>query len=167
MFTGDPSGDWLFRALHRAGFANQPTSTARDDGLVLRDCYVTAAVRCAPPQNRPTRAEFDRCQPFLERELRLLPRLRVVVALGQLAFDAFVRTWRQIGHAVPVPKPRFRHGLSEDLPPVVLLASYHPSQRNTATGLLTEAMFDTVFRKARATLATVPDAAKDSGDGDR
>ncbi len=154
MFTGDRSGDWLFRALHRAGFASRATSTSRDDGLVLRDCRVTAAVRCAPPGNRPTRREFARCQPFLEREIKILePRLRVAVLLGGVATDAFLRAWRATGHEVPRPRPRFRHGGSWDLPPITLVASYHPSQRNTQTGTLTEAMFDAVFREARRVLA--------------
>ncbi len=156
MFTGDRSGDWLFRALHRAGFANRPVSVSRDDGLTLRDCYITAAVRCAPPENRPTRPEFARCQPYLERELELLPRLRVVVALGRSGFEAFVRAWSRTGHMRPERKPVFHHGAAWALSPITLLASYHPSQRNTSTGLLSEAMFDRVFRCARA-LVDSPD----------
>lgn len=156
MFTGDRSGDWLFRALHRAGFASQPTSVARDDGLALTDCYVTAAVRCAPPGNRPVPGEFARCRPYLVRELALLPRLRAVVALGGSAMDAFLRAWSDLGHALPRPKPAFRHGATVELPPVTLLLSYHPSQRNTSTGRLTEAMFDEVFRDARSVLSRTP-----------
>jgi len=152
IFTGDRSGEWLFRALHRAGFANQPVAIARDDGLVLRDCFITAAVRCAPPDNRPSRAEFARCQPFLERELLLLTDLKVVLALGESAMAAFLRVWREIGREVPRPRPKFRHGGSWELPPVTLLTSYHPSQRNTSTGLLRERMFDAVFRRAREIL---------------
>jgi uracil-DNA glycosylase family 4 len=152
VFTGDRSGDWLFRSLHRTGFANQATSVSRDDGLELRDCYIAAAVRCAPPGNRPTPAEFRKCQPFLERESALLPTLLVVVALGAVAMDVFLRTWRATDHKVPVPKPRFRHGGIWSLPPVSLIASYHPSQRNTQTGLLTESMLDRVFWNARRLL---------------
>jgi len=153
IFTGDRSGDWLFRALHRAGFANQPNSVSREDGLALRDCYITAAVRCAPPENRPTPAEFDRCRPYLEREFRLLWSARVVVVLGRSAHEAFLRTWRSLGHPLPSPKSEFRHGKAVDLGLVTLVMSYHPSQRNTSTGLLTESMFDGVFRTARRHLA--------------
>ncbi len=152
MFTGDRSGDWLYRALYRAGFANRPTAMSRDDGLVLRDAFITAAVRCAPPENRPTRAEFARCQRFLERELARIPRLRVVVVLGASSMDAFLRAWRAIGREVPSPRPGFRHGGEYALPPVTLIASYHPSQRNTSTKLLTEAMLDRIFRRARGLL---------------
>src|SRR5438094_10223680 len=152
VFTGDRSGEWLFRALHRNGFANQAASVSKSDGLRLRDCYIAAAVRCAPPGNRPTPAEFRNCQPYLEREVRLLSALRVVVPLGAVAMNAFLRTWRAIGHDVPVPKPRFGHGVTVSLPPIELVASYHPSQRNTQTGLLTETMFDEVFREARRLL---------------
>ena len=147
-FTGDRSGEWLYRALYGAGFSNQPTSVSKDDGLILRDCYIAAAVRCAPPQNKPTRIEFARCQPYLEREVMLLQNLRVVVALGAVAMDAFLRTWRAIGHEVPSPVPNFRHGGTWQLAPLTLLASYHPSQRNTQTGRLTQAMFDRVFESA-------------------
>lgn len=152
VFTGDRSGDWLFRALHRAGFANQPTSRSRDDGLRLTDAYIAAAVRCAPPGNRPTPAEFDRCQPFLETEIRLLTQLHVVMVLGQTAMDHFLRAWAATGHGIPRPKPRFRHAAEIDLGDIVVIASYHPSQRNTQTGLLTEAMFDGVFRTAKTLL---------------
>ncbi len=151
-FTGDRSGEWLYRALHKAGFANQPTSVSRDDGLALRDCYIVAAVRCAPPQNMPTRAEFARCQPYLEREIELLPALQVVIALGAVAMDAFLRAWRALGHDVPTPKPKFHHTGRWALPPITLIASYHPSQRNTQTGLLREAAFDAVFAAARDVL---------------
>ncbi|MGQ0796648.1 MAG: uracil-DNA glycosylase [Methanobacteriota archaeon] len=152
IFTGDRSGDWLFRALHRAGFANRSTSVARDDGLVLRDAYVTAAVRCAPPENRPTPREFTACRVYLERELVLLGSMRAVVVLGHAAMDAFLRAWSALGHVVPRPRPAFRHGAAIPLPPVVLVASYHPSQRNTSTGRLTEPAFDAIFRAARSIL---------------
>lgn len=155
-FTGDRSGDWLYRALHRAGFANQPTSVSRDDGLALRDCYIAASVRCAPPQNKPTRTEFARCQPFLERELMLLPQAQVVIVLGAVAMRAFLSAWKSTNHQVGTPLPKFRHGGSWSLPPITLMASYHPSQRNTQTGLLTEPMFDRVFREARRIMADLP-----------
>jgi uracil-DNA glycosylase family 4 len=156
MFTGDAAGATLTAAMHRAGFASQPTSRSRDDGLALRDLYLTAAVRCAPPDNRPTPTEVARCRPYLVAELRLLPRLRVVVALGQLAHDAFLRAALDAGLRVPQPKPRFAHGAFVHLPwgtrEVVLLDSYHPSQQNTATGRLTPAMLERVFRRARTLL---------------
>jgi uracil-DNA glycosylase family 4 len=147
IFTGDRSGDWLFRALHRAGFANQPTSTRRDDGLRLRGCYVTAAVRCAPPANRPTPEERDTCLPYLEAELRLLTRARVMVALGSFAWDACLRALRSLGHEA-TPKPGFGHGAQASVGPYVLLGCYHPSQQNTFTGKLTEQMLDDLFTRA-------------------
>jgi uracil-DNA glycosylase family 4 len=149
VFTGDRSGDWLYRALFRAGFSNQPTSQSRHDGLRLTDAYIVAAVRCAPPGNHPTPAEFERCQPYLEGELRILANLQVVVVLGQVAMARFLRAWGATGHAVPRPRPVFAHGCVYDLSSVALVASYHPSQRNTQTGLLREDMFDAVFRSAR------------------
>ncbi len=152
VFTGDRSGDWLFRALYRAGFATQPTSRSRDDGLRLKDAYIAAVVRCAPPGNRPTPAEFARCQPYLEAEIRLLRDLRVVVVLGQVALEHFLRAWSRTGHAVPRPRPRFGHARVVDLGTLTLIASYHPSQRNTQTGLLSEAMFDRIFRLAKRKL---------------
>jgi len=161
VFTGDRSGDWLFRALHRAGFANQATSRSRDDGLRLTDAYIAAAVRCAPPANRPTPAEFARCRPYLEAEIALLRNLRVVVVLGQVAMDHFLRAWAHGGHTIPRPRPVFGPARTCDLGGVTLVASYHPSQRNTQTGLLTEAMFDRVFRLAKRSLedANSPRAA--------
>ena len=144
VFTGDRSGDWLFGAMHRAGFANQPTAEHRDDGLELLDAYVLAAVRCAPPTNRPTTEERDQCRPFLERELALLPNTRVLLALGGWALGvlASVEGMR--------PRPRFAHGAEFELPDGrVLLCSYHPSQQNTFTGRLTQPMFDEVFARAR------------------
>lgn len=152
VFTGDRSGDWLYRALHRAGFANQSTSVSRDDGLRLSDCYITAAIRCAPPENRPTRAEFRRCRSYLEREIVLLERIRIVVTLGRAATDAFLRAWSVTGHSIPRPLPAFRHGAVWWLPPITVLASYHPSPRNTSTRRLTEGMFDAVFQQARGIL---------------
>lgn len=143
VFTGDRSGDWLFAALYRAGFANQPTSVRAGDGLELRRAYVAAAVRCAPPDNKPTIDERDRCLPYLRRELALLDQVGVVVALGQFAWDVMCR---ELGLR---PKPRFGHGAEVAEGERVLIASYHPSQQNTFTGKLTEPMFDAVFTRAR------------------
>ena len=153
VFTGDRSGEWLYRALYKAGFANQPTSDSIDDGLRLQDAYIVAVVRCAPPGNRPTPAEFVRCQPYMEAELRLLRRLRVIVTLGGVATNRLLRAWEGVGHVVPTPRPAFGHGRTYDLESVVLVTSYHPSQRNTQTGLLTEPMFDAIFRRARGAIA--------------
>jgi len=147
MFTGDRSGDWLYGALHRAGLANQPTSEHAEDGLRLEGCYVTAAVRCAPPGNKPKPDERDNCLPYLERELELL-REPVIVALGSFAWDAALRALRGLGHTVS-PKPRFGHAAEVEVGPFVLLGSYHPSQQNTFTGKLTEPMLDEVFARAR------------------
>ncbi len=154
MFTGDKSGRWLYRALHRAGFASQAESHHRGDGLTLLDCFVTAGVRCAPPDNRPTPDERRNCRSWLEAELDLLPRVRVAVALGGFAYDHALRIYRGRGLPVPVPKPRFGHGREVDLGPdgPVVLASYHPSQQNTFTGVLTEPMLDAVFDRARSIL---------------
>jgi uracil-DNA glycosylase family 4 len=148
IFTGDRSGDWLFGSLYRTGFANQPTSVHRDDGLRLTDCYVTAPVKCAPPDNKPLPQERDNCAPWLDAELSLLPTIRVVVALGSFAWDVALR------HLGPVrPKPRFGHLAEAALPHGRrLLGSYHVSQQNTQTGRLTEPMLDGVFRRARALL---------------
>jgi len=165
VFTGDRSGAWLYRALYRAGFASQPIAVSRDDGLRLRDAYITAAVRCAPPGNRPTPAEFRRCRPYLEGEIRLLSQVRVVVALGRVAMDAFLRAWEANGHELPRPRPSFRHGSAWSLPPIELLASYHPSQRNTSTRRLTEPMFDAIFEDARDRLRSLPDKAVAGGTG--
>ncbi len=150
MFTGDRSGDWLFAALHRAGFASQPESIARGDGLVLADAFVTAIGRCAPPANKPTGEELALCRPWLEAEIDLLDRVRVVVPLGGLAFTQLLRVYSDRGVPVPKPRPRFGHGAEVDLGPggPVILASYHPSQQNTFTGRLTEQMLDDVFARA-------------------
>ena len=154
VFTGDQSGDWLFAALHRAGFANQPTSRSRDDGLRLVDAFVAAVARCAPPANRPTRDEIATCRRYLLDELAALDRLRVVVVLGKVAHDGFLAAERARGQAVPRPAPRFAHGTEHRLPSgLVLLGSYHPSQQNTFTGRLTRPMLDAVFARARALLA--------------
>ena len=160
MFTGDRAGDWLYRAMHRAGFANQALSRDREDGLELTGAYVTAGVRCAPPQNRPTTAERDRCAPYLGRELDLLwGRLHTVVALGGFAFNLILGMLAARGLAVPRPRPRFGHGVEVDLERLVVLASYHPSQQNTFTGKLTEPMLDAVWGRA-AERATTPRGAK-------
>jgi uracil-DNA glycosylase family 4 len=150
VFTGDRSGDFLFGSLHRTGFANQATSISRDDGLALRDAYVAAAVRCAPPANKPTLAERDACLPFLVRELRLLDRLRVLVVLGAFAYEALWRVLPDLGVAPPRPRPRFGHGVEVALGPgaPTIVCSFHPSQQNTFTGRLTPAMLDGVFARA-------------------
>ena len=149
MFTGDRSGDWLFRALHRAGLANQADSRRVNDGLSLRGAYITAAVRCAPPKNRPTPTERDRCRPFLEEELDILVNTRVIVALGGLAFSQLLRIFKGRGEAIPLPLPKFSHGVEVQLERAIILASYHPSQQNTFTGKLTEPMFDAIWERAR------------------
>jgi uracil-DNA glycosylase family 4 len=154
MFTGDRSGEWLYGALHRAGYANQATSEHRGDGLRLTDAYVTAVVRCAPPANKPTPAERDACLPYLVEELGLLPQARVVLALGSFAWDGALRALASLGHATPRPKPRFGHAAEASVGPYVLLGSYHPSQQNTFTGKLTEPMFDAVFAQAQELAAT-------------
>ena len=148
IFTGDRSGDWLFAAMYRAGYANQPLSLHRNDGLQLQDAYVAAVNRCPPPQNRPTTEERDNCLPYLERELELLPA-RVIVALGSFAWDGTLRAVRANGGEVPRPKPRFGHGVEAPAGDLTLVGCYHPSQQNTFTGKLTEEMLDTVFGRAR------------------
>ncbi|MBA2750850.1 MAG: uracil-DNA glycosylase [Actinobacteria bacterium] len=144
VFTGDRSGDWVFAALHRAGYANQPTSTSADDGLRLFGAYVAAAVRCAPPANKPTPAERDACLPYLVREMEALSSVGVVVALGRFAYDVVA------GLLGLRPRPSFGHGVEVDLADGrTIICSYHPSQQNTFTGRLTEEMFDAVFTRAR------------------
>jgi len=151
VFTGDRSGDWLYEALHAFGFANQPTSTHKEDGLKLKNCYVAAAVRCAPPANKPTKEEFENCRPYLKEEVRLLGNVKIVVALGKIAFDEYFRTCEAMGKDRLVPRPKFSHGAEYHLPwGVTLLGSYHPSQQNTFTGTLTRPMFHKVFSRARA-----------------
>jgi uracil-DNA glycosylase family 4 len=150
VFTGDRSGDWLFAALWRAGYANQPESVSRDDGLRLSGCWVAAAVRCAPPDNKPTPTERDTCLPYFVRELELLSRARVTVCLGGFAWAAALRI---LGSAVPRPRPRFAHGAEVEIGRLTLLGCYHVSQQNTFTGRLTEPMLDAVFARARALTA--------------
>jgi uracil-DNA glycosylase len=149
IFTGDRSGDWLFASLYRTGFANQPTSVSRDDGLRLRDCWIAAAVRCAPPANRPTPQERDNCLPWSVRELELLGQARLIVCLGSFAWDAALRLRAALGEPVPRPKPRFGHGAEMAAERWPLLGCFHPSQQNTFTGKLTEPMMDAVFERAR------------------
>ena len=149
IFTGDRSGDFLFASLHRAGFANRPTSTSIDDGLSLKGAYVAAVNRCAPPGNRPTPEERDACLPFLERELAAMHELRVIVPLGAFAWEGAIRSIVALGHETPRPKPRFGHEAEARLGPYRLIGSFHPSQQNTFTGKLTPEMLDAVFLKAR------------------
>ena len=151
-FTGDGSGEFLYAALHRAGFASQPTAHHRDDGLRLIDCFITMPVRCVPPQNRPTAQEIDNCRPFMAREIKLLTNVQVVLCLGQIAFERYLRFLRETGH--DAPRLAFGHGaqysLGRELPD--LLCSYHPSLQNTNTGRLTPAMLDGVLAQVRARL---------------
>ena len=150
MFTGDDSGLWLMRAMHGAGFASMPSSERRDDGLRLRDAYITAAARCAPPDNRPTVDELERCRPYLVRERGLLVRVRVVVALGRIGFAAVLATERARGVELPRPLPRFGNGAEARIGTVTVLSSYHPSRQNTQTGRLTAAMLGAIVERARA-----------------
>jgi uracil-DNA glycosylase family 4 len=152
IFTGDRSGDWLYTTLYKFGFSNLPGSLHRDDGLKLTDCYISAAARCAPPDNKPLPVEFDRCRPYLVREIQLLKRVRVVIALGKIGFDEFIKAYAATGAKIPKPRPRFGHGSSARLDDLTLLGSYHPSQQNTFTGKLTRPMFESVFRAARGIL---------------
>jgi uracil-DNA glycosylase len=148
MFTGDRSGDWLFEALHRFGFASQPHSETRDDGLVLNDCYITATLRCAPPQNKPLPTENEACRSYFQRELDLLNRVRLFIPLGQIAFSQLLKNLR--GNGLKLPALKFGHGRVYPLPDDrTLIASYHPSQQNTFTGKLTKEMFYRVFEIAR------------------
>jgi uracil-DNA glycosylase family 4 len=151
MFTGDRSGDWLYRALHQTGFASQPGSANRDDGLTLRDVYITAAARCAPPDNKPLPEEIRNCRPYLERELQLLHNLRVVVALGRIAFDNYLDVLKARGAIPSRAAYPFAHDREFRIAPgqPLLISSYHPSQQNTSTGKLTEKMLLDVFRRAK------------------
>lgn len=172
IFTGDRSGDWLFRALHRTGFANQAHSIASDDGLELRDAYISCAARCAPPDNKPSREELAACLPYLEEELRIFSAARVFVALGKLAYDQLTRAFKSSGYASGQMtgkisgRPKFQHGVEWKLPDGrLVILSYHPSQQNTFTGRLTEPMFDHIFTRAREVIlkgAQQPQAKKES-----
>lgn len=148
VFTGDRSGDFLFASIHRCGLGNQPTSTHIDDGLELRDAYVAAAVRCAPPANKPTPDERDACQPFLARELLLLRRASVLVVLGRFAYDATWNTLRAAGIELPARRAKFAHLMEQPTGAFTIVGSFHPSQQNTFTGRLTETMLDAVFERA-------------------
>lgn len=153
IFTGDRSGDWLYEALHHFGFANQASSTHCGDGLALKNCYIGATVRCAPPGNKPAVDEFEQCSRFLRDEMRLLKRKRVVITLGKIAFDHYLKACRTDGHIIPLPTPKFGHNVAYRLPwGDLLLGSYHPSQQNTFTGKLTRPMFHSVFARARREL---------------
>jgi uracil-DNA glycosylase family 4 len=156
VFTGDRSGDWLFAAMFRAGFASQPTSLTADDGLELHDAYIAAAVRCAPPANKPTPTERDRCLPYLVRELDALAAVTVIVVLGGFAYEAVGRVLAAAGSPLPVPRPKFGHGVEVATDRAVVLGCYHPSQQNTFTGRLTETMLDDVFVRARELAGAVP-----------
>jgi uracil-DNA glycosylase family 4 len=149
IFTGDRSGDWLFASLYRTGFANQPTSVARDDGLRLTDAWVCAAVRCAPPANRPLPSERDNCLPYLVRELSLLSSVSVIVALGSFGWDAALRGLAAVGEPRVRPRPKFGHGATAEIGRFTLLGCFHPSQQNTFTGKLTEPMIDEVMTRAK------------------
>ena len=148
MFTGDRSGDWLYRALHRANFANQAEATCMDDGLVLQDAWISAVVHCAPPDNKPTTQERDNCLAYLERELPLLPEAKVIVALGSFSWNGVLRALAAHGHTLK-PKPKFGHGAEITAGPYTLIGTYHPSQQNTFTKRLTEPMLDAIFTRAR------------------
>jgi uracil-DNA glycosylase len=153
MFTGDQSGNWVYGTLHRFGFANQPSSQHRGDGLTLQDAYITAAARCVPPDNKPSNAELAACRSYLVRELQLLRRVRVVVPLGKIAFEAYLAARRELDLPRPEDRPQFAHAASAWLPEgLLLLASYHPSRQNTQTGHLTQAMFDAIFMRVRREL---------------
>ena len=156
FFTGDSSGRWLFRALYKAGFANQPTWQRRDDGLKLIDCYITAVIHCAPPGNKPLPLEIEHCSVYFDEELKRLKHLRVVIALGKIASDNYLKSLRRLGVVLPKPRPQFAHNtiqeLGQGLP--TLITSYHPSRQNTNTGKLTEPMFDAVFARAQQLLDT-------------
>ncbi len=155
MFTGDRSGDWLYRALHKAGFANQSTSESRDDGLSLTDCYIAASARCAPPGNKPLPEEIANCRSYLEEELRALRNVRVIVGLGRIGCDTIVDTLRSLGLTDAKRHIVFAHGAEMQLSDrLTLIASFHPSQQNTFTGKLTEPMFDAIFRRAKAIIRT-------------
>ena len=160
MFTGDASGDFLWAALHAVGLSNRHASRRADDGLELTDTYIAAAVRCAPPANKPTPDERDNCAPYLVRELAILDLVRVLVALGAYAWDACLRTVGALGHPVASPKPRFGHGAEAEVGPYRIVGTYHPSQQNTFTGVLTPAMFERVLRRAIEVAGSAPSAVR-------
>ncbi len=154
LFTGDRSGEWLFEALHGFGFANQPVSVNKNDGLTVHDCLITAVVRCAPPDNKPLPLEMKMCREYLTRELQLATKKRIVLTLGQVAFRSFLKIWQEIAGFQPDKQLAFSHGGEWNLPGgIVLIASYHPSQQNTQTGKLTRPMFHGIFRRVREILS--------------
>jgi uracil-DNA glycosylase family 4 len=153
MFTGDRSGAWLFEALHRFGFASHPVSTGRHDSLRLQDCLITAALRCAPPGNKPLPQELLHCRPYLRKELQMAARKKVIITLGQIAFSSYLKAWQENGERIPGQAMKFGHDKVWSMPGgVTLIASYHPSQQNTQTGRLTREMFDRIFFRARRVL---------------
>lgn len=153
IFTGDRSGDWLYGAMHQFGFANQATSTDRTDGLLVKDTLISSAIRCAPPDNKPLPEEMDKCRTYLVRELKLLKQLRVVLALGKIAFDSYLMALRDIGVYIPLPRPHFAHKTITPISGgITLIGSYHPSQQNTFTGRLTWPMFEMIFSQIRSIL---------------
>jgi len=154
VFTGDESGNWLFRALHKAGFANQPLSVHRDDGLRLTDCYITATIHCAPPGNKPLPEEVANCRPYLLHELKLLKNVRVVVGLGKIGFDAALDAYREVGMITFKARPKFAHAASYTFGNLTFIGTFHPSQQNTFTGKLNEPMLDAVFEEARRALSS-------------
>ncbi len=155
MFTGDRSGEWLYGTLHKFGYANQPTSSSKDDGLRLKNCYITAVVRCAPPDNKPSKVELQNCRPYLLNELTIFKNLRVVVALGKIAFDMTVNSLEELGVKSFERRPKFGHGAQFRIDEkMTLIASYHPSQQNTFTGKLTRKMFEDIFRTVTKLLDT-------------
>jgi uracil-DNA glycosylase family 4 len=157
VFTGDASGDWLYAALHKYGWANQPRSRTRDDGLILHDCYITAAARCAPPDNRPTPMELEQCRPYLVAELELLRSVRVVLALGRIGWERWLRAagWWEVLKVSE--RPRFAHGEQTTMPDgVILISSFHPSRQNTNTGRLTRTMWQDIFERIRTILPDGP-----------
>ena len=161
MFTGDRSGEFLFRAMHATGFATQPQSISRDDGLELRDAYLSASVRCAPPDNKPSPEEIRTCRRYLEREIDLLPQVRVVVALGRIAFDVYLSILKDRGNIARRSAYRFGHDVEHRIAPgaPVLISSYHPSQQNTSTGKLTDKMLRDVFVRARGHISRARSAS--------
>lgn len=160
IFTGDRSGDWLYRTLYKFGFANQPISISKDDGLKLNNCYITAILHCAPPQNKPTPKEIQNCNPYLEAEIGLLRNVKVIITLGQLAFSTTLKTLKRVGFTKVSGSLKFSHRseiilLNQNNKQITLICSYHPSQRNTFTGKLTEEMFDQIFARAKELLSYI------------
>lgn len=153
MFTGDTSADFLFETLYSLGFASSPTSRVKEDGMVLRDAYITSAARCAPPGNKPHRQELMNCKTYLKNEIALLSSVQVIMALGKIAFDLVWLVIQEMGTEIPSPRPKFGHGVTCRLNEITLMGSYHPSRQNTQTGRLTQAMFSSVFRKAKGMLS--------------